>query len=133
MDNIERAADRLIELYGSRLGLDKPPPMMVYFDPEGQEVPFQQVWDSSPGGMQGQVEYADPTPGHGFYAMFFLKTDGRSRDGGTRRVYEISGPDWALAVEVRENMFLGSTDVSRTIVTMSEGGERFLARFTQPR
>ena len=129
MVDYEQAARRLIELYGSRLGMDKPPPMQVYFDPAGEEVSFEQVMAGSPGGMAGQVEFYDPTPGHGFYAMLFLEREGRGRNGDQARTFQITGPDWAITAEISGNKFLG--DYSEDIVAgkRSDGGDRFLSKF----
>lgn len=129
MVDYERAAQRLIEIYGGRLGLDKPPPLQVYLDPAGGEVSFEQVRDGSPGGLAGQLEYYDPTPGHGFYAMVFLKGEGVGRNGDQRRTFEITGPDWEIGFEASGNKFMGSYAEQIEVRRRSEGGDKFLAQF----
>ena len=106
MSDFEKAAETIVDEYSGRLGSDEGS-MQLYFDPEGNELPFRQVADGSPGGMQGELEYYDPTPGHGSYAILFLEVEGASRDGTKNHTYLISGPDWKINVEVKENRFLG--------------------------
>jgi hypothetical protein len=129
MIDYEKAARRLIELHGSRLGMDKPPPMQIYLDPAGAVVPFEQVRDGSPGGMAGQVEFYDPKPGHGFYAMLFLQGEGVGRNGDKSRTFLITGPDWAIKAEIAGNKYLGNYTEDYVVDKRSEGGDKFLSRF----
>jgi hypothetical protein len=105
MVDYKKAAQRLIDLYGGRLGMDKPPPMQVYFDPA--------------------------TPGHGFYAMLFLEKEGRGRNGDQARTFQITGPDWAITAEISGNKFLGSYSEEFMVKRHSDGGDKFLLRFLQ--
>ena len=129
MVDYEKAAQRLIELYGNRLGLDKPPPTQIYFDLAGGVVPFEQVRDGSPGGMAGQVEFYDPTPGHGFYAMLLLKGEGVGRNGDQNLTYQITGPDWEIDAEIFGNKFLGNHTEKFVVGKRSDGGDKFLGQF----